>query len=64
MFRVGILTVSDKGHAGEVDAFRSACTQGGAWPIPWDQLEAVSLATLLAVQSLREGVPLDLEATE
>ena len=50
----------DKGHQAEVEAFAHAVIQGGAAPIPWEELRAVSLASLLAVQSLREGVPLEL----
>jgi len=46
----------DKGHASELRRFVDAC-RSGAWPIPWEQLYAVSEASLLAVQSLREGLP-------
>jgi predicted dehydrogenase/threonine dehydrogenase-like Zn-dependent dehydrogenase len=49
----------DKGHAAEVEAFARAVTAGGPAPIPWAELRAVSLAAILAVRSLREGVPLD-----
>jgi predicted dehydrogenase/threonine dehydrogenase-like Zn-dependent dehydrogenase len=50
----------DKGHAAGVDAFARAITAGGAWPISWSELRAVSLASILAVQSIREGGALDL----
>ncbi len=50
----------DRGHAAEFKVFLDACRSGGAWPIPWAHLESVSLATFLAVRSLREGVPFDL----
>lgn len=50
----------DKGHMDELAAFIHACKKGGAWPIPWMDLYSVSLAAILAVQSLREGLPLDL----
>jgi predicted dehydrogenase/threonine dehydrogenase-like Zn-dependent dehydrogenase len=49
----------DKGHRAEVRAFASAVQEGGAWPIAWEELRAVSLASILAVRSLREGVPFD-----
>jgi predicted dehydrogenase len=45
----------DRGHRGELEVFLAACRSGGPWPIPWDQLHAVSLATVLAVRSLRDG---------
>lgn len=51
----------DKGHRAGVAAFARVLGDGGAWPIAWDQLRAVSLASILAVRSLREGVPFDLE---
>ena len=50
----------DKGHVAEVAAFSRAITVGGPAPIPWPDLRAVSLASILAVRSLREGVPFDL----
>jgi predicted dehydrogenase/threonine dehydrogenase-like Zn-dependent dehydrogenase len=50
----------DKGHRTEVEAFARVLAEGGASPIPWEDLRAVSLASILAVQSLREGVPFDL----
>jgi len=49
----------DKGHRAELEVFLAACRQGGAWPIPWDQVHGVAQATLLAVRSLREGLPFD-----
>jgi predicted dehydrogenase len=48
----------DKGHAAEVAAFAQAVTAGTIAPIPWSDLRAVSLASLLAAQSLREGLAL------
>lgn len=50
----------DKGHTAEVAAFITAVAQGGVAPIPWEHLRAVSLASMHAVQSLREGFPIDL----
>jgi predicted dehydrogenase/threonine dehydrogenase-like Zn-dependent dehydrogenase len=46
----------DKGHRAEVEAFARAVRAGGAWPIAWEELRAVTLASFLTVQSLREGV--------
>jgi predicted dehydrogenase/threonine dehydrogenase-like Zn-dependent dehydrogenase len=50
----------EKGYAGEIEAFAKALRQGGPAPIRWEELRAVSLAAILAVRSLREGVPFDL----
>jgi predicted dehydrogenase len=50
----------DKGHAAEVDAFAAAVAAGGPAPIAWSDLRAVSLAAILAVQSLRDGMPLEI----
>ena len=47
----------DRGYRLELATFLNACRSGGAWPIPWEQLYGVAEASLLAVQSLREGVP-------
>lgn len=49
----------DKGHGAEIRAFADALLQGSVSPISWEELRSVSLAALLAVQSIREGVPLD-----
>jgi predicted dehydrogenase len=51
----------DKGHQAEIAAFAAALAQGGPPPIAWDELRAVSLASILAVRSLHEGVPLPLD---
>jgi len=48
-----------KGHAEEVEAFARAVVGGGPAPISWDELRATSLAAILAVRSLREGLPQD-----
>ena len=50
----------DKGHRAEIAAFASALSKGGAAPIPWPELRAVSLAAILAVQSIREGIPFEI----
>jgi predicted dehydrogenase len=46
----------DKGHGAGLQAFAAAAGRGGPMPIPWPELRAVSLAAILAVRSLREGV--------
>jgi len=55
-FRLGH---QDKGHQREVQAFAEALTGGTEAPIPWEQLRATTLAAYLAVQSIRQGEPLD-----
>jgi predicted dehydrogenase/threonine dehydrogenase-like Zn-dependent dehydrogenase len=47
----------DKGHREEVTAFARVVAEGGACPISWEELRAVSLASILAVRSIREGTP-------
>jgi predicted dehydrogenase/threonine dehydrogenase-like Zn-dependent dehydrogenase len=54
---------SGKGHAEEVAAFIEAIRSGGRAPIPWDELRSTTVASILAVRSLREGVPLELTAS-
>lgn len=49
----------DKGHGAEIDAFTNTLTKGGLPPIPWEELQAVTLAVILAVRSIREGVAFD-----
>jgi predicted dehydrogenase/threonine dehydrogenase-like Zn-dependent dehydrogenase len=50
----------DKGHRGEVEAIVEALTKGGKEPIPWEELRAVTMASILAVRSMREGIPFDI----
>jgi predicted dehydrogenase len=50
----------DKGHRAGVDAFARAVAEGGPAPIAWSELRAVTLASILAVRSLREGMPFEL----
>jgi hypothetical protein len=50
----------DKGHRAEIEAFAQAVAKGGPSPIPWEDLRAVSLASMLAVRSLREGIPFEI----
>ncbi len=53
------LPQQDKGHRAELEAFAQALRQGATAPIPWGDLRAVTLASLLAVRSLREGIPFE-----
>jgi predicted dehydrogenase len=46
----------DRGHHGEISTFLHHC-RTGSWPVPWRELYNVSLATLLVLKSLREGLP-------
>lgn len=50
----------EKGHRPEVEAFADALRKGGDAPIPWEETRAVTLASILAVRSLREGMPFDI----
>jgi predicted dehydrogenase/threonine dehydrogenase-like Zn-dependent dehydrogenase len=52
----------DKGHREELQAFATAILDGGPPPIAWHDLRDVTLASLLAVYSLRTGAPLELSA--
>jgi predicted dehydrogenase len=51
----------DKGHSAEITAFANALCEGGPPPIPWEEVRATTLASLLAVRSLREGMPLEID---
>ena len=46
----------DLGHKAALEAFTAAC-RTGRWPVPWPELHGVAEASLLAVRSLREGLP-------
>jgi predicted dehydrogenase/threonine dehydrogenase-like Zn-dependent dehydrogenase len=50
----------DKGHGGEVAAFVEALVDNGRPPISWQDIRGVFLATVLAVRSIREGIPFDI----
>ena len=50
----------DKGHAAEVEAFSRAATNGGDWPISWNDIRTVSIASILAMRSIREGVAFEI----
>jgi predicted dehydrogenase/threonine dehydrogenase-like Zn-dependent dehydrogenase len=50
----------DKGHAAKIEAFARTLDEGGAPPIPWEEIRSVTLASILALHSLRQGIPIDL----
>ena len=50
----------DKGHTAELNAFVQAVADGDGSPIDWAELRATTLASILAVRSLREGYPIDM----
>jgi len=50
----------DKGFEEEMRRFLAAVREGGAMPIPFEQLVGTTRATLAAVESLRTGAPVDL----
>jgi len=50
----------DKGHRAEIKAFSTALNEGSEAPISWDDIKSVSIASIMAVRSLREGFPIDI----
>lgn len=53
----------DKGHAAELKSFVTAAVDGGEAPIPWSDTRSTTAASILAVRSLREGVPVELSSS-
>jgi predicted dehydrogenase len=51
---------ADKGHRQEVETFAKALKEGAASPISWEDIKAVSLAAILAVRSIHEGIPFEI----
>jgi len=49
----------DKGHRAQIAAFARTLSEGGPSPISWEDIRAVTLASILAVRSLREGMPFE-----
>ena len=47
----------DKGHAAEIRRFTAAVNGTTEPPISWDQIRSTTITSILAVQSLREGMP-------
>ena len=50
----------NKGHREEIEAFVRALATGQPSPISWNEIYAVTLASILAVRSIREGIPFDI----
>jgi predicted dehydrogenase len=53
------LGTQDKGHSAELRAFADALTGKSESPMSWNDIRAVTMASILAVQSIREGVPFE-----
>ena len=49
----------DKGHQAEVAALAKSISEGGPSPISWTDIRSTTIASILAVRSLREGVAFD-----
>lgn len=60
--RTQSLRGQDKGHAAEILAFAEAVQGKTSVPIRWAELRSVTLASILAVQSLRDGYPQSIPA--
>ncbi|HEY0799320.1 MAG TPA: hypothetical protein VGD54_00640, partial [Steroidobacteraceae bacterium] len=54
----------DKGHRAEWEAFLNAIRSGGPAPIPFEEIAAVSFATLRALHSRRIGEPVAVDTAE
>jgi predicted dehydrogenase/threonine dehydrogenase-like Zn-dependent dehydrogenase len=54
----------DKGHRNEVRRFADAVKNGTASPISWPEVYSTTLTSILAVESLREGVPMLVHSAE
>lgn len=50
----------DRGHASEIATFLEHCRRG-TWPVAWNEIYNVSRATILALRSIREGVPMRID---
>ena len=49
----------DKGHQEEIIQWGQSINQGKPSPISWPEIRAVTLASILAVRSIREGQAFD-----
>jgi len=49
----------DKGHQQEIIQWGKSISQGDPSPISWPEIRAVTLASILAVRSIREGQAFD-----
>ena len=54
----------NKGHREEIEAFARALVKGEPSPISWEEIYATTLASILAVRSIREGIPFDLSSAD
>jgi predicted dehydrogenase/threonine dehydrogenase-like Zn-dependent dehydrogenase len=54
------LQKQDKGHRAEAEAFVRALVGGEGAPIPWEELRATTIASILAVRSIREGIAFEI----
>jgi predicted dehydrogenase len=54
----------DKGHRGECEAFVRAVQSGGPSPIRLREIVATTRATFAAVESLRRGTPMQVNADD
>jgi len=52
---------NDKGQAGELEAFVRMIRDGGTPPVPYDQLIAVTQATIAVIESLKRGTEVRLD---
>ena len=50
----------DKGHQSEIEAYTEVLLKGRNSPISWDEIRTVTAASILAAQSIREGIPFEI----
>jgi predicted dehydrogenase/threonine dehydrogenase-like Zn-dependent dehydrogenase len=49
----------EKGHREEISRFLSTIQSGGTWPISWEDIWGTSMATVMALESIRQGERLE-----
>jgi hypothetical protein len=54
----------DMGHRHEIATFVAAIRQGGPAPIPFEEIVLTTLTTLQIKESLRLGVPVEIDLTQ
>jgi predicted dehydrogenase/threonine dehydrogenase-like Zn-dependent dehydrogenase len=54
----------EKGHETEFKQFVQVCRHGGTWPISWEHIYGTTWASLAAVRSLREGLPVERDSAQ
>jgi len=52
----------NKGHREEIEAFADALIKGDPSPISWEEIYTTTLASILAVRSIHEGIPFDISS--